>query len=599
MVLGCVNLYEVVFIMKVVLSTLNAKFIHSSFALKYLERVCKPVCPSIIRKEYTINNELLTILSDIYKEQPAVVGLACYIWNVDMVLELAGLIKKVLPQVIIILGGPEVSYDPAEVMKKHHCIDYIVQGEGEEILPLLLEKIQLELTVDDIAGVTYRKNTEIIVGEPQVVQNLNTIPFPYCDEDIPQLQDKIIYYESARGCPFSCKYCLSSATSGVRFLELERVYQDLQFFIGHNVRQVKFVDRTFNARKEHYLPILRFLAKQNCRTNFHFEIAVDILDDEVIEFLQDVPVGRFQFEIGIQSTHKPTLARITRRNNWPKIVEYVTKIVAYQNIHLHLDLIVGLPEEDYVQFGQSFNDVYGLQPEMLQIGFLKVLKGAGIRGNADVDQYVFLDRAPYEILSNNCLTYGEIRKLKILEEVFNQTYNAGRFKTTLRFLITLHKGDAFAFYDHLTTYWEDRGLHLVAHSSKSLYKYLLDYCLVYHGQEVDKVQEFLKFDALMTEKGAIRPEILSWNKETWAKNKGAFWSNHEHVKRYLPDYTFTTWREINKKYHIEIFSIDIPEYLQSGEILARDTTLLFSYIEGNGQYQPLVDFDLEPIGGRD
>lgn len=585
--------------MKVVLSTLNAKFIHSSFALKYLEVVCKSVCPTIVRKEYTINNELLTILSDIYQEKPEVLGLACYIWNVDMVLKLAKLVKQVLPKVIIVLGGPEVSYDPAEIMKEHRCIDYIVQGEGEEILRALLEKLQTKLPVNDIAGLTYRKQEEIVVGQPQTIRDMNTLPFPYCDADIPELQDRIIYYESARGCPFSCKYCLSSATSGVRFLELARVYQDLQFFIEHNVRQVKFVDRTFNARKEHYLPILRFLAKQDCRTNFHFEIAVDILDDEVIEFLKDVPVGRFQFEIGIQSTYEPTLARITRRNNWPKIVEYVSKIVSYQNIHVHLDLIVGLPEENYAQFGQSFNDVYQLKPEMLQIGFLKVLKGAGIRNNAAVDQYVFLDHAPYEILSNNCLTYGEVRKLKIFEEVFNQIYNAGRFKSTLQFLITVHGGDAFKFYDDLTSYWEERQLHLVAHSSKSLYIYLLDFCQAYHAGEVELVHEFLKFDALMSEKGAILPDVLTWNKEKWATNRGEFWSTPEKVRNYFPEYTFTTWRDINKKHHIEVFSINIPEYLQSGEIVKVDTPVLFSYRQTMSTYQILANQDFGQVGGRD
>lgn len=585
--------------MKVVLSTLNAKFIHSSFALRYLEAVCQPVCPGIVRKEYTINNELLNILSDIYKEQPTVVGLACYIWNIDMILELAGLIKKVLPQVIIILGGPEVTYDPGDMMEQYPYIDYIVHGEGEEALPILLKTLQSQLPVDDVAGVTCRKEKGIIVGEPQIIANLNTLPFPYADADISQLEDKIIYYESARGCPFSCKYCLSSATSGVRFLELERVYEDLNFFIRHDVRQVKFVDRTFNARKDHYLPILRFLAKQTCRTNFHFEIAVDILDDEVIEFLKDVPVGRFQFEIGIQSTYKQTLAKISRHNNWPKIVDYVTKIVANQNIHVHLDLIVGLPEESYAQFGQSFNDVYQLKPEMLQIGFLKVLKGAGIRENADLYQYVFLDHAPYEVLSNNCLTYGEVRKLKIFEELFNQIYNAGRFKWTLDFLIGVHGGNAFAFYDDLTTYWEERELHLVAHSSKSLYKYLLEFCQTYHEQAVGVVQEFLKFDALMSEKGALRPEVLSWNKEMWSKNRGAFWSSQETVRNYLPDYTFTTWRDINKKHHIEVFSIDIVEYLQSRKIISVDTPILFSYRQEKVQYQTLVDRDFWQVEGRD
>jgi len=574
--------------MKVVLTTLNAKFIHSSIALKYLEAACRPINPEIVSKEYTINNELLTILSDIYQEQPGIVGLACYIWNIDMTLKLAGLLKKVLPQVVIILGGPEVTYDSATVMQQHPCVDYIVQGEGEEILPRLLEALQSNSPVNDIAGLTFRQNEVIVTGTPQIVADLNTISFPYCDEDIDKLKDKIIYYESARGCPFSCSYCLSSATCGVRFFNLDRVYRDLQFFIAYNVRQVKFVDRTFNARKEHYLPILRFLAKSDCRTNFHFEIAADILDDEVLEFLKEVPIGRFQFEIGIQSTYEQTLDKISRHNNWSKIVDYVTRIISYQNIHVHLDLIVGLPQESYERFGESFNDVYQLQPQMLQIGFLKMLKGAAIRTGAEKYNYIFLDYAPYEVLANDCLSYGDVRKLKILEEVFNQVYNTGRFQYTLQYLITLHGGGAFGFYHDLTTYWEERELHLVAHSSKSLYKYLLDFCQVYHVQEVDLVQEFLKFDALMSEKGTVRPEILSWNKEIWAKEKGIFWSSQEEVRHYLPDYRFTNWRDINKKHHIEVFSMDIPQYLRSGTIRRVDNPVLFSYVHETTTYQSLT-----------
>lgn len=577
--------------MKVLLSTLNAKFIHSSFALKYLEIACRPVCPDIMSKEYTINNELLNILSDLYSQKPDLIGFACYIWNVDMTLKLARLLKKVLPNVVIVLGGPEVSYDPAELMLQHDCIDYVVQGEGEEIFQALLMALESKESVHGIAGLAFREKEEIIVGKPQVVADLNTIPFPYCGDDIDKLKDKIIYYESARGCPFSCKYCLSSATCGVRFFSLERVYEDLSFFIAHNVRQVKFVDRTFNARKEHYLPILRFLAKQNCRTNFHFEISADILDDEVLDFLKDVPVGRFQFEIGIQSTYEPTLDKISRHNNWPKIVEYVTKIISYQNIHVHLDLIVGLPKESYVQFGKSFNDVYQLQPHMLQIGFLKLLKGAGIRTSAEEYKYIFLDYAPYEVLANDCLTYGDVRKLKILEEVFNQVYNTGRFKCTLQFLISLHGEDAFGFYDKLATYWEEQELHLVAHSSKSLYKYLLEFCQIHHEKEVGFVQEFLKFDALMNEKGTLRPEVLSWNKELWAKEKSAFWSSQQQVRPYLPNYVFTTWRDVNKKYHIEVFSIDILEYLKSRNIMSMDMPILFSYEQEVTTHQSLTLHD--------
>jgi len=573
--------------MKVVLTTLNAKFIHSSMALKYLEVACQSLHSEIVCKEYTINNELLAILSDIYKEQPAVVGMACYIWNVDMTLKLAGLLKKVLPQVVIVLGGPEVTYDPAEMMQQHRCVDYIVQGEGEETLRELLIALQSNLPVHNIAGLAFRHNEEVVVGMPQIVADVNTIPFPYCDEDIDKLKDKIIYYESARGCPFSCSYCLSSATSGVRFFSLNRVYQDLQFFITHNVRQVKFVDRTFNARKEHYLPILKFLASSDCRTNFHFEIAADILDDEVLEFLKEVPVGRFQFEIGIQSTCEETLDNISRHNNWSKIADYVTRIISYKNIHVHLDLIVGLPQESYERFGQSFNDVYQLQPHMLQIGFLKMLKGAGIRTSADRYNYIYLDFAPYEVLGNDCLTYRDIRKLKILEEIFNQVYNTGRFQCTLQYLISIHGGNAFNFYNDLATYWEERELHLVAHSNKSLYKYLVEFCQAHHAQEVDLLQEFLKFDVLISEKGAVRPEILTWNKECWAKEKGAFWSNQGKVRNYLPEYTFTNWRDINKKYHIEVFSIDIVKYLQSGVISRVSSPILFSYVNDITTYQAL------------
>ena len=584
--------------MKLVLTTLNAKFIHSSIALKYLEVACRPICPEVVCKEYTINNELLTILSDIYKERPTIVGMACYIWNIDMTLQLAGLLKKVLPKVIIVLGGPEVTYDPADILKQHCCVDYIVQGEGEEVLPALLEVFQSCKSLNGIAGLAFRQNDAIITGEPQIVADLNNIPFPYCDLDVDKLKDRIIYYESARGCPFSCSYCLSSVTCGVRFLSLDRVYKDLQFFITHNVRQVKFVDRTFNARKEHYLPILRFLANSDCDTNFHFEIAADVLDDEVLEFLKEVPVGRFQFEIGIQSTYEQTLDKISRHNNWLKITDYVKKIISYQNIHVHLDLIVGLPQESYERFGQSFNDVYQLQPHMLQIGFLKMLKGAVIRTEAYKYNYVFLDYAPYEVLSNDSMNYGDIRKLKILEEIFNQVYNTGRFKYALRFLINLHK-DSFAFYDALATYWEGRNLHLLSHSSKSLYKYLMDFCQVYHAQEVDVVQEFLKFDAIISEKEMVRPDVLSWNKELWGKEKRAFWGSHENVLNYLPDYIFTNWRDVNKKYPIEVFSIDIIEYLQSGAIVKKDTPVLFSCTQDAVMYQPLKGHSFWLGGVRD
>lgn len=586
--------------MKVVLATLNAKYIHSSLALKYLKVACSSVQSDIVMKEYTINNEVLEILSDIYSEQPDIIGLSCYIWNIDMTLKLAGLLKKVLPRVVVILGGPEVSYDPLEVMQKNSFIDYIVQGEGENTFRTLLAALLSHAPVNTIEGLSFRQKGEVVVGKPQVVGDVNTIPFPYCEKDIEGLKDKIIYYESARGCPFSCQYCLSSATSGVRFFNLERVYRELEFFIKHNVRQVKFVDRTFNARKEHYLPILRFLAKQECRTNFHFEIAVDLLDEEVLTFLREVPVGRFQFEIGIQSTNQQTLDKISRHNNWPRIVDHVTRIVSYNNIHVHLDLIIGLPYENVTLFGQSFNDVYQLQPHMLQIGFLKMLKGAGLRNIADQCGYVFVDDAPYEVLANDWLTYGEVRKLKILEDVFNQVYNTGRFRYTLDLLIRLQGENAFHFYQKLSAYWEEKQLHIVAHSAKSLYQYLLDFCQLYYLDKLAICQEFLKFDALVSEKGSIQPECLTWNQDVWMEEKNEFWRNPNIARHYIPNYSFTTWRDIKKKYRIEVFSIDILEYVkQPGKIVEKDSPILFSYSQETTMYQPIIDRDFGKVEGRD
>ena len=580
--------------MKIVLVALNAKYIHSSLALRYLQAYCSPLEPDIVVKEYTINNGLLEILSDIYPEQPEVIGLSCYIWNIEMVMNLAGLIKKVLPQVIIVLGGPEVSFDPHALMQKHQSVDYIVQGEGERTLYLLLEALKDGHEPNNIAGLAYRQGKAVMVctGTP-ILPALDDVPFPYRDEDMIELKDKIIYYESSRGCPFSCQYCLSSATQGVRFLSLERTLSDLAFFIAHNVRQVKFVDRTFNARKEHYLPILKFLATAHCDTNFHFEIAVDILDEETLDFLKGVPVGRFQFEIGIQSTNEPSLEAICRHNNWSKIVTYVRQINSYHNIHLHLDLIVGLPKEDYQQFAKSFNDVYDLKPDMLQLGFLKLLKGSGLRESGELHGYCYMDTAPYEVLSNQYMTYAEVRKLKVIEELFNNLYNNGRLKYTTDCLIREQGGDAFNFYERLAEYWEERGYNLLAHSVKSLYQHVLDFCTNIVPKSLQLCQEFLKFDALVGDHGSVRPEFLSWNIEKWETEKTNFWRNQETVRKYLPGYVFTNWRDVKKRHHIEVFMMDIPEYLNnSGEARERYTAILYSYTDKTGvQYQRISEGD--------
>lgn len=584
--------------MKVLLTVLNAKYIHSSLALRYLQSYCQAACDTIAISEYSINHKLLDVLADIYIQKPKIIGLACYIWNIDMTLALTSLIKQVMPETIIILGGPEVSYDPAQVLAANSAVDYVVQGEGEEVLSQLLMALGGSGNVEDISGLSWRGDGKACTnGSPQQVAKLDSLPFPYSQQDLTELKEKIVYYESSRGCPFSCQYCLSSATSGVRFLSLERVFQDLQKMIDADVRQVKFVDRTFNANKAHYLPILQFLAKQQCRTNFHLEIAADILDEEVLQFLENAPKNRFQMEIGVQSTYEPTLAEIQRNNNWPRIVNNVARLRSYGNMHLHLDLIVGLPYEGYERFGQSFNDVYRLQPHMLQIGFLKMLKGSGIREAAVKHGYEFTNYAPYEVLQNRYLTYGEVRRLHILEEVFEQVYNSGRFPTTLTWLVEMSGSNAFGLFEELTNYWELHGLHRLPHSPKSIVRYVWDFCEQLYPEDSGLWEQLLKFDALTSGRGSLRPDFLPWNDDQWLDEKNQFWRNDKLAGQYISQYSFTTWRELKRLYHIEVFPAhvigrltEIPD--KSGSVVP----VLFDYREDEVTWQVIKVMDFE-IGG--
>ena len=541
--------------LNVLLSTLNAKYVHSSLALRYLAAYCRPVSPHLVVREYSINNRLTAILADLYAYQPEVVGLACYIWNIEQTLALAKMIKQVMPEVLIVLGGPEVSYQPGELLKSHPDIDYVIGGEGEESLAALLTALGSGGDFSAVRGLTWRDDRgQVFEGKVQTVAHLDDIPFPYTTADFGELKDKIMYYESSRGCPFSCQYCLSSTTRGVRFFSLERVLGDLQTFIDAGVKQVKFVDRTFNTNPDHYVPILKFLAGQRCKTNFHLEVAADCLHSEALEVLKSAPPGRFQLEIGVQSTYEPTLKAVQRHNDWPRLVETVIALRQGGNIHLHLDLIVGLPYESYQQFGISFNDVYRLQPHMLQIGFLKMLKGSGIRAGERDHGYIYSDGAPYEVLQNEYLTYGELRRLQLLEDVFNQTYNTGRFRRSLAWLVEQWGGNPFHFYEALTLYWEEQGHHQVAHSAKGVTANLLAFCAAHHQESVGLLGELLKWDALTSDGGRLRPEELPWNGSRWQDQFNRFWRDDEIAAAYIPGYVFTNWRELKRLYHIEVFS---------------------------------------------
>ena len=552
--------------MKVLLVGLNAKFIHSSLALYSIRSACQNAGHEAEVVEYTINQELLYVLGDIAGREPLVVGIVCYIWNREMGLKITAALKKISPEIVIVLGGPEASGDATTVLLQHPSVDFVVQGEGEESVPELLTQLSQGSDIANVTGIAMRRNGRIeLNGGVRLVDNLDSLPFPYQTDSMAGLENRIIYYESSRGCPYNCSYCVSSTTCGVRHRSVEKVKEELRFFLQHGVKQVKFVDRTFNVHPAHYREIWRFLAAEPGTTGFHFEIVADRLSREDVQWLAQVPPGRFQFEIGVQSTCEETLSAIGRRNDWERLTENVEGLLRAGNIHLHLDLIAGLPYEDWDHFRQSFNAVYSLNADMMQIGFLKLLPGTKIWRDAEQHGYVWLDHPPYEILCNNVLSYIEVRKLKLLEEVFNQTYNSGHFYYTLLYLSKIFSGDAFGFYVELSQWWDRQGLAGKSHSPEGVMSQLLLFAERFLPEEKLRVRELLKFDALLDTTGAIKGERLEWNRERWERIKSDLWRSEVTLARYITGYHFTNWRDVKRKYPIEVFELNIPQWIKTGE----------------------------------
>lgn len=565
---------------------INAKYSHTSLAVRYLRQA---VAGSEIL-ELTINHQLLDMLGEIYSANPKVLGISCYIWNIELVKKLLKLLPAALPDTVLICGGPEVSYEVGSFMQEYPMVDYVCRGEGEEALPRLVKLLQAagfdkskvngQLDKSNIPGIAWRSLTgQISEGQAVTVTDLTQVPFPYSKAEMAAIKDRILYYETSRGCPFSCAYCLSCATAGVRFLPLERVFRELDFFVAQDVRQVKFVDRTFNAKKSHFLPILKYLLAlpPTCRTNFHFEVAIDYLDEEVMQVLAQMPKGRVQLEIGIQSTNPATLKAVSRVNHWQDIADHIQKIMGFHNMHLHVDLIIGLPGEGMESFHKSFNDVYALQTDMLQLGFLKFLKGAAMMELVAAYHYQYMPMAPYEVLQNDALSYGEIRWFHSFEQVFELYYNAGRCRQTANYIIKeCEQGDAFAFWQKFTDWWEMQGFHKIGHSTKNLYGYLRDFALAAYGLPAELLDNLLRYDALLSDGGKIRPENLNWNRLQYQDITADFWKGApSRVRAYLPDYEFTNWRDVNKKYHIEVFAYDMT--LNSQKLTCQQTALLFDY----------------------
>lgn len=575
--------------MNVVLSTLNSKFIHSSLALRYLKAYGEAHGQAYDIVEYTINMPVLHILSDITEHDIDVLGFACYIWNIEMTLHVVDMVKAVRPDIKIVLGGPEVSFTADELLERCPNIDYIVQGEGEEAFHALVTALQLgnDGLNPVIPGVRGRRDSSILGSlEAVEVSDLSSIPFPYTEEDMEDLEHKIIYYESSRGCPFSCQYCLSGNKNTVRFFPQERTLEELQWFIDHGVKQVKFVDRTFNCAPHHHRPLMEFMRDSDTDMNFHLEMEPELMTEWETNILCETPPGRIQIEVGVQSTHKKTLDAINRYNDWPYIQKSIRPIIQAGRTHVHMDLIVGLPHEDFNRFGQSFNDLFSLQPHALQIGFLKLLKGSGVRRMREY-KYVADPLAPYEVLSTHILPYDDVRFLKYFEDVFERFYNSERFRTTFGYIgqqLIHGEADAFTYFCDMTRAWLKEGNHKVNLKDIDQIEFLYRFFLA-KGDTI--AAELLQYDTLVSYRGKVRSDAVGLPKQTkeLLQVGEAFWRNEEIASTFIPNYTFKEWRKIRQQYVEMTMSRETATYLGIQHIPEGDFTVI---IDVNKEVTPFI-----------
>lgn len=575
--------------MNVVLSTLNSKFIHSSLALRYLKAYGEAHGQAYDIVEYTINMPVLHIFSDITEHDIDILGFACYIWNIEMTLHVVDMVKAVRPDIKIVLGGPEVSFTADELLERCPNIDYIVQGEGEEAFHALVMALQLGNDGLDpvIPGVRGRRDGSILGSlEAVEVSDLSSIPFPYTEEDMEDLEHKIIYYESSRGCPFSCQYCLSGNKNTVRFFPQERTLEELQWFIDHGVKQVKFVDRTFNCAPHHHRPLMEFMRDSDTDMNFHLEMEPELMTEWETNILCETPPGRIQIEVGVQSTHKKTLDAINRYNDWPYIQKSIRPIIQAGRTHVHMDLIVGLPHEDFNRFGQSFNDLFSLQPHALQIGFLKLLKGSGVRRMREY-KYVADPLAPYEVLSTHVLPYDDVRFLKYFEDVFERFYNSERFRTTFGYIgqqLIHGETDAFTYFCDMTHAWLKEGNHKVNLKDIDQIEFLYRFFLA-KGDTI--AAELLQYDTLVSYRGKVRSEAVGLPKQTkeLLQVGEAFWRNEEIASTFIPNYTFKEWRKIRQQYVEMTMSRETATYLGIQHIPEGDFTVI---IDVNKEVTPFI-----------
>ena len=543
--------------MKTVLVAINAKYIHSNLAVYSLRSYARTFGYEPELLEFTINQQKDQILKGIYEAKPDLLCFSCYIWNLSYAEEIIEDIKKILPEVTIWAGGPEVSYDAPKFLKRHPEVDGIMCAEGEKTLTELISYYEIGKSqgksLDGINGIVYQENKTIHQTPLRDIMNMDDLVFPY--EDLKDFEHKIIYYESSRGCPFSCSYCLSSIDKKLRFRSFSLVEKELEFFLAHKVPQVKFVDRTFNCKKSHAMAIWTYIKEHdNGITNFHFEVAADLLTEDEIALIQTMRPGLIQLEIGVQSTNEKTLAEIHRKTDFEEITRKVKAVQKGENVHQHLDLIAGLPYENYESFGHSFNDVYALKPEQLQLGFLKVLKGSYMAEAAEGYGCVHKAKPPYEVLGTRWLSYEEILKLKGVEEMVEVYYNSGQFQKTIRAMEHLFE-TAFSMYEELADFYEKNGYNEASHARIRRYEILQEF-LQEKEANLEYFKQLMIFDLYARENMKTRPQ--------WANDLSAykmqildFYKKEEENPKLLTDYQGYQARQTIKMTHIEVFTYDV------------------------------------------
>ena len=570
--------------MKIILTTLNAKYIHTSLSIRYLKAYAEPDF-SVQLAEYTIKDPIMNIVGDLYAKKPDVVGFSCYIWNIEETMKVIAMLKKINPHLCIILGGPEVTYDVSEWLERIPGADFIVIGEGEVTFKELLTQLSGDQNFTKIDGIAYRQNGRNIIQPQYGKLDLKTIPTPYrFEEDREALSKRVAYIETSRGCPFNCQFCLSSIEVGVRYFDRETIKDDIRYLMDNGAKTIKFVDRTFNISRSYAMDMFQFLIDEHRPgTVFQFEITADIMRPEVIQFLNEqAPAGLFRFEIGVQSTNEHTNELVHRKQNFEKLTRTVNMVKEGKKIDQHLDLIAGLPEEDYHSFQKTFDDVFALRPEELQLGFLKMLRGTGLRLRADEHDYIYMDNSPYEILGNSVLSFDDIIRIKQVEDVLEKYWNDHRMDTTIEYLIQNVFRSPFGFFQAFGTFWDEKGWSRIGHQLEDLFRRLQQFLTTIEDIDTEIVFGLMKYDYLNNQK--YKPRKPWWeHSEKQDRNKmyediltHAEQLGTEFLSLQLPE------KDLRKHTLIDELPFDLHAYLETNQVV-RQPSIMLTYFDPSGK----------------